>query len=232
MQSFTERINWRGLFTILPLPMLALAASYGVYSFNLLFVPWQIALISAAAFELTYVGLAVAEFNEPERQRGRYISFGAVATSIIYNSLAGFIHRQPDLFLSVSPWVDGVLAALHGIPLALTAFFVADLLLHRDRIGAPSMPSAPAQPIYPQPVLVAPSLAEEYQAGLAKQASVLAAIEKQRVNTELPASNSSNTRTCRYCGQSGLAQSDLMAHGRAYKRHGQCPKPEPEIPTV
>jgi hypothetical protein len=30
-------------------------------------------------------------------------------------------------------------------------------------------------------------------------------------------------RTCKYCGVSGLTQIDLLAHGRAYKRAGQCP---------
>ncbi|MFN8504459.1 hypothetical protein [Kouleothrix sp.] len=35
--------HWRGVLARLPLPMLALAASYGVYSFAALFVPgpWQ-----------------------------------------------------------------------------------------------------------------------------------------------------------------------------------------------
>ena len=33
------RVPWRTVLAVLPLPMLALAASYGVYSFSLLFVP-------------------------------------------------------------------------------------------------------------------------------------------------------------------------------------------------
>jgi len=46
--------NWRGILARLPLPMLALAASYGVYEFARLFVPMWVALVQAAAFELTY----------------------------------------------------------------------------------------------------------------------------------------------------------------------------------
>ena len=33
-------------------------------------------------------------------------------------------------------------------------------------------------------------------------------------------------RTCKYCGAASLTASEIMAHGRNYKRHGQCQKPE------
>ncbi len=111
--------------------MLAFAASYGVWSFNTLFVPSWVALAEAAAFEATYIGLSTLDSLTPDnRRRATAISVGAVVVSIIYNSLAGFAHRQPQLFINVDWRYDAVLALLHGAPLALVAYFVADLLLH------------------------------------------------------------------------------------------------------
>jgi hypothetical protein len=160
------KANWRGLLAGLPLPMLALAASYGVYSFALLFVPPWVAITQAAAFEMTYVGLAVLiGLDTEQRRRAGLISYGAVGVSIIYNSMAGFFHRQADALAALPWWGDAILSALHGAPLALVAYFVADLLLHRE--GAPRVAPEPApalawardgvpdQPVYDAPVEVA-----------------------------------------------------------------------------
>lgn len=128
--------NWRALLAVLPLPMLALAASYGVYEFARLFVPTWVAVIQAAAFECTYIGLAVSQLlDEKQRQRGRVIALGAVMTSIIYNTLAGWFHRHPALLADASPVADLMLALLHGAPLAWVAFLVSDLLLHGTPAG-------------------------------------------------------------------------------------------------
>lgn len=124
-------IDWRGILARLPLPMLALAASYGVYSFALLFVPEWVAITQAAAFELTYVGLAVTQgLGEQQRKRATGISIGAVAASIIYNTLAGWFHAQPQLLVNATAISWLCLAILHGAPLAWVAYLVADLLLH------------------------------------------------------------------------------------------------------
>jgi hypothetical protein len=159
------KANWRGVLAGLPLPMLALAASYGVYSFALLFVPAWVAIIQAAAFELTYVGLAVLiGLDGEQRRRAGLISYGAVGVSIIYNSMAGFFHRQADALAALPWWGDAILSALHGAPLALVAYFVADLLLHREaqatEVAAPApvlsyAREMPPQPVYDAPVLVA-----------------------------------------------------------------------------
>lgn len=126
-----KHFDWRGILARLPLPMLALAASYGVYSFALLFVPPIVAGIQAAAFELTYIGLAVTrDLDTPQRKRATGISLGAVATSIIYNTLAGWFHSQAALLETASPIAWLCLAVLHGAPLAWVAYLVADLLLH------------------------------------------------------------------------------------------------------
>lgn len=122
------RINWRGALAALPLPMLALAASYGVYTFNALFVPAWVALVSAAAFELTYVALAVVRTTE--RRRATVIAVSAVVVSVLYNTLAGLFHIRPALLDARVLWADVALAVLHGLPLAVVAYNVSVLLLH------------------------------------------------------------------------------------------------------
>lgn len=134
-------IDWRGLLARLPLPLLALAASYGVYSFARLFVPDAVAVIQAAAFELTYIGLAVTQsLDTAQRKRATLISVGAVVASIVYNTLAGWFHRQPQLLDTSNAYADVtwlMFAILHGAPLAWVAYLVADLLLH----NVPKLPS-------------------------------------------------------------------------------------------
>jgi hypothetical protein len=128
---------WRDNVTLarIPLPMLSLAASFGVYQFSLLFVPWWVALAEAFAFEATYIGLSTLRVeDDKQRSRARLISQGSVAVSVIYNSLAAFLHRNPLILDSLDSWsrigAEVVLAVLHGAPLAIVAYFVADLLLH------------------------------------------------------------------------------------------------------
>lgn len=123
--------HWRDVLAALPLPMLALAASYGVYSYALLFVPRWVAVAQAAAFELTYIGLAVVKLPHGQHRRGIAISVGAVCTSVVYNTLAGLFHVAPSLLDAVSYTVVAMLATLHGLPLAFVAYLVADLLLHQ-----------------------------------------------------------------------------------------------------
>jgi hypothetical protein len=135
----TNDARIRAFFAAAPLPMLALAASYGVYSFNVLFVPQWVALVSAAAYELTYVGLAVLHVQNDQRIRARWISLGAVVVSICYNTLAGLFHREPSLLDGAPLWANVALALLHGAPLAWVAFLVADLLLHRVPDSVPQV---------------------------------------------------------------------------------------------
>jgi hypothetical protein len=166
-----NRIDWRGVLARLPLPMLALAASYGVYSFALLFVPPWVAITQAAAFELTYVGLAVTqELTDPQRKRATGISIGAVAASIIYNTLAGWFHAQPQLLEHATAIAWLCLAILHGAPLAWVAYLVADLLLHTAPAiaiaPAPSETAAPPQPS-PATATIAPDRRAVYDAMLA-----------------------------------------------------------------
>jgi hypothetical protein len=127
-------LPWREILARLPLPMLALAASYGVYSYALLFVPEWVAVIQAAAFEATYIGLAVTRgLNPQQRQKATLISVTAVVVSVVYNSLAGMFHRQPELLQNADRLLNSGLAFLHGAPLAIVAYYVSDLLLHSEK---------------------------------------------------------------------------------------------------
>lgn len=158
--------TWRDVLARLPLPMLALAASYGVYSFAALFVPQWVAVVQAAAFELTYIGLAVVQgLDAAARRRATLISVGAVVTSVLYNTLAGWFHREPTLFDGAGPVASLCFAVLHGAPLAWVAYLVADLLLHTSAAGtAPTLALARVDAdIAPQPVYAppAPVYAEE-----------------------------------------------------------------------
>jgi len=150
------RLRW--LFARLPLPMLALAASYGVYSYALLFAPPWVAVAQAAAFELTYIGLAVSPgFDLAQRKRATMISIGAVAASVIYNTLAGWFHAQPQLLANANATAWLCLAVLHGAPLAWVAYLVADLLLHTaPQIATATPPHGIV--ITPQPTATAPQI--------------------------------------------------------------------------
>lgn len=160
-----EKLKW--ILPRLPLPMLALSASYGVYQFALLFVPQWVAIAQAAAFELTYVSLASIETEtESQRKRATAISLGAVAVSVLYNWLAGFFHRNPESLIGLSNYQEAGLAFLHGAPLAIVAYLVADLLLHKNqqRDASPLIEEpihAPATPALPLPKPALGSLIEE-----------------------------------------------------------------------
>lgn len=128
-------MTWRLALTRAPLPLLALSAAWGVWQFQALFVPWFVAALSAAAFEAVYVALAVTETRDSRRASA--ISVAAVAVSVIYNTLSSLFAIRPALLVDRPLWADVTLAVLHGAPLAIVAYAVADLLLHQ---GAPVAP--------------------------------------------------------------------------------------------
>jgi hypothetical protein len=119
----------RDILARLPLPMLALSAAYGVWQFQALFVPLWVALLSALAFESVYIALALAPASDP--RRATVISLTAVTVSVLYNTLSSLFHIRPALLLERPLWADVALACLHGAPLAIVAYAVADLVLHR-----------------------------------------------------------------------------------------------------
>jgi hypothetical protein len=230
-------VPWRALLAVLPLPMLALAASYGVYSFALLFVPEWVALAQAAAFETTYLGLAALHtLDERQRRRARLVGIGAVLTSIIYNTLAGWFHRQPALLVGATPIADLMLAVLHGAPLAWVAFLVSDLLLHRVAPPLAADAGDRAQRVRTRQSAPTPAWVALESATLDDLAPANIALdhdEAQAAHDELrgpldeppPAARD---YTCRRCGAIGLTAAELMAHGRRFKRWGVC-EPTPFV---
>lgn len=134
LKSILNRLpSLRWWLARLPLPMLALAAAFGVYRFALIFVPPWVAITQALAFEATYIGLAAQDdLSDDGRRRAMYISIGAVVVSILYNTMAGIFDRNPDWLQDAPVMVEWLLAAMHGAPLAVVAYCVADLLLHSN----------------------------------------------------------------------------------------------------
>lgn len=216
-----HHIPWRGILARLPLPMLALAASYGVYSYALLFVPEWVAIVQAAAFECTYIGLAVVQTTD--RRRATAISLGAVVASVIYNSLSGWFHTQPDMLAGADRIAWLCLAVLHGMPLAWVAFLISNLLLHQEGPALTSPAAVEADPPFTlESLLSGPALA--YGA-----AETTAEYATARVQTDGVASQSVQTvadRTCKYCGASGLTAIEVARHGRQRARTGACPEME------
>lgn len=124
-------LNW---LAILPLPLLGLAASFGVYSFAAFFSPWWVAVIEASAFEFVYIGLAVQNgLTEKQRRSANWISVSAMCVSVLYNTAAGLFHRMPDLLNNMGLEWELFLSVLHGLPIPVLAYAVADLLLHQKR---------------------------------------------------------------------------------------------------
>lgn len=122
------------LLQVAPLPMLGLAASYGVYFFASQFVPVAVAIGEAAAFELTYIGLtSMKGLNEKQQNRARKVSLWAVIVSVIYNTLAGAIHQDATILKDLNRLWFWTLAVIHGAPLATLAYFVADLIFHQKK---------------------------------------------------------------------------------------------------
>ncbi len=129
-----KKSDFLKVLQVLPLPMLGLAASYGVYFFASQFVPYPVAIIEAAAFELTYIGLASMTGLSPSlRTYARIVSIGAVIVSVIYNTIAGAIHQDSTIIQDLSAFWFWLIAVLHGAPLAILAYFVADLIFHQKK---------------------------------------------------------------------------------------------------
>jgi hypothetical protein len=214
-----RHIDWRGVLARLPLPMLALAASYGVYSFALLFVPPIVAIVQAAAFELVYIGLAVAPaLDIPRRRRAKLISAGAVVASVVYNTLAGWFVRQPQVLDSATATAWLWLAILHGAPLAWVAYLVADLLLHTASAAvAADAPQIAAIPDLPSPPIVAVDPARR-----AVYAAMLAVFDRdpKATTADLAAAAKVSPRTVESRRSELVKLGALHKTDRGYERNG------------
>ncbi len=117
------------LLPILPLPTLGIAASWGVFHFANVFSPTIIAIFEAVGFELVYIGLStLRDLPDKFRKYRQYVSLGAVAVSVVYNSLSAWLVLQPDLFDSLHFGWQIAVSVAHGLPIAVLGYFVADLI--------------------------------------------------------------------------------------------------------
>lgn len=148
-----NRFPWRIVLSRLSLPLLAVPASYGVYTFSSVFVPERVAQFNAAAFEMVYIGLAVAPLRHDQTRKADIIAWCAVFVSVVYNWLAGWFYINPGMQQwFMSDWQAAILALLHGAPMAVLAFAVTRLLLHtsaaedaeeRERVAETAADGAP-----------------------------------------------------------------------------------------
>lgn len=123
------------IFSALPLVMLGISASYGVFHFATHFIPTWVAVVEAMAFEATYIRLGLlSALNENEKALATRVSLGAVAVSVLYNTIAGAMYVYPELLESLTPNGGGwwsllfwVVCSLHGAPLAVLAYNVSKL---------------------------------------------------------------------------------------------------------
>jgi hypothetical protein len=135
--------GWRKVLAALPTPMLGFASSYGVYAFNLMYVPPWVAAIMAAAYETTYIGIAALDgLDDKQRARGKKIMMSAAWISFSQNAIAGAFHAVPDVRAHLSSWPMAARIALYGVGALLhaaqvwVAYHAADFTLHRPAAQA------------------------------------------------------------------------------------------------
>lgn len=137
------RISWRRLFAAAPTPMTGIAASYGVFAFNVLFVPWWVAVIEAAAFETVYIGLpALDNLTPAQHAKAKAVAMAAGWISFTQNLLSAFFYtpvgvKALDGITGSSLWIAApfylALAAAHA-SMVWIGYHAAILLFHRNAI--------------------------------------------------------------------------------------------------
>lgn len=125
--------DWADYLALAPLPILGLVASYGVFSFAAMFVPTGMAVVEAISFEAIYIALAAIQgLDEAQQARAKKVSIGALVVSALYGSLAAVFHLSPAVRETMPLAGEISMAILHGVPVPLLAYHMANLLLHRQ----------------------------------------------------------------------------------------------------
>jgi hypothetical protein len=190
--------DWRKVLAALPTPMLGFASSYGVYAFNRLYVPPWVAVVMAAAYETTYIGLAALDnLDDEQRKRAKRIAKWAAMISFAQNAIAGVFHAVPQLQTMINAWqpTDRVWlyssgSLLHAAQVWI-AYVTADLTLHRPSAQAStstpktvkrfafdldddySHPLAAKQVQYPEPELIGGGLPIEKNGDDPRRAEII-----------------------------------------------------------
>lgn len=228
--------DWRKVLAMLPTPMLGFASSYGVYAFNRLFVPAWVAVVMAAAYETTYVGLAALDnLDDAQRKRAKRIALIAATISFAQNAIAGIFHAVPELRGWIAQWqalprvgLYGGGSLLHAAQVWI-AFATADLTLHRPAAQAPrkqpsvkrfafdfdddyAQPLAAKQVDFPEPQLLAalqPDASEMFDGDDPRRAEI---VKLRDID------NLSWREIGLHIGLSHQSVSNIYKHGRAYIR--------------
>lgn len=113
------------------LPLLAFPAAFCVYLFAREFVHEWIAIGEALAFEATYIGLAMIKNMTPEQRKlAKRTTLGAVFVSVLYSTIAAQLHQDPELIKQLTGAWSWVASAIYGLPLAIIAYALSNLLFH------------------------------------------------------------------------------------------------------
>jgi len=120
------------LLSIIAVPLLAAPSAYGVYMYLEPESGIAAAVSAAIGFELAYIGVNVLALHTPEqRQYAQRVALAAVATAVIFNTLAHYQLKVPGAFTGASlSWLALSLSLLTALPLAGLAYALS-VLLHR-----------------------------------------------------------------------------------------------------
>lgn len=126
------RAAWlRSALAVLSVPLLAAPSAYGVYTYlEPQSGPWA-AGSAALGYEVLYIGVNILRLHsERLRAYGRNVALAAVATAVVFNTLAHYRATVPDIAHTAVDWAALGLALLTSLPLAGLAYAVS-VLLHR-----------------------------------------------------------------------------------------------------
>lgn len=171
-------------------------------------MPWirlLFAIVASAALDLVVVTTTT---GRRDGRRSPWSWAAILAAAVFSSAIALDVAGGPSL----GPW--------------LHVCYAINIFLFAQHVAHPRVAPAPAEQSASAPVAI---VLGRHSAALAQhEMDAETLYEKAPINsnTELPASNTSNTASatypCRYCGTTGLTKSEQLAHGRARKRSGQC----------
>lgn len=121
----------RRVLALLAVPLLAAPSAYGVYTYLEPQSGAGAAVSAAVGFELLYIGVNVLMLHTEELRRyGRNVALCAVATAVVFNTLAHYRLTVPDIAHTPVDAAALGLALLGSLPLAGLAY-ATSVLLHR-----------------------------------------------------------------------------------------------------
>lgn len=216
--------------------VLAIVATYYVYAFTAHVAPMAVAIASASSLVLVYVGLAFARIGDDQRPAATAVGVTAMLIEAVYGVLYVLSVQSPEIFAAPLPlWLSIVLAVLHGAPFTILLYFVAHFVVSEQREATPEQQIVATLQAAQRQFLVDMLRGNESYARLSDQPTYPPPMEmhEDRALCE-PTPDSADTaaapiardRVCKYCGTDGLSMSEIMAHGRTYKRYGHCPEQE------